>query len=444
MAEEEKPRKFTQIIGAIAATMGGLTLGTTIGWSSPAQDILIEGGVTQQQYPHISSIMCLGAATAQLYLFFTIDRLGRRWTMIIMACPIIACYALMGVINNWIVFLIARFWLGFCGGAFCVAAPTYIGEFADKHIRGTLGVMFQLLLVIGIEISYILGLAQNRLVLCFPLVAPPAICIIMMVFLPESPVLLKMKNKDAQMKKALKFYRGKDFNTTQDEKDIMDYIKSGEGTFKENMKKKSTINGFLILLVLHIVQQLGGINAVMFYAGNIFKSGNFFGLSSDACVVVLGATQIVSVGIATGLVDRVGRRILWLVSLGLMAVCLIITGVYFIIKSQDNETRTGPLPWSMIGELLSAGAKTYTGPIITAVNWILAYLVTVSYPYLDKSVGPGPVFLGYGVICILGFVFVLFFLVETKGRTLDEIQKALGEKPREAPGRKAASSSGAT
>lgn len=287
--------------------------------------------------------------------------------------------------------------------------------------------------------------------------APPAICILMMIFLPESPVLLKMKHKDEKSIKALKFYRGKDFDVTQDEKDIDDYIKSGEGTFKENMKKKSTINGFIILLVLHIVQQLSGINAIMFYAGSIFKSGNFFGLSSDICSCILGGTQIVAVSIATGLVDRVGRRILWLISLGTMAICLVITGVYFFIKLYDEETSkkvefilvfcicvyiagfclgTGPLPWSMIGEMLSAGAKTYTGPIITAVNWLLAYTVTVSYPYLDKAIGPGPVFLGYGVICILGFVFVLFFVIETRGKTLDEIQTALGGKEQEAPKRK--------
>lgn len=142
--------------------MGGLTLGTIIGWSSPAQDILLEGGVKDSQFPHISSIMCLGAASAQLYLFLTFDRLGRKWTMITVAFPIIVCYVVMGIFNHWIIFLVARFFLGFCGGAFCVAAPTYIGEYADKNIRGTLGVMFQLMLVIGIELSYILGLASNR------------------------------------------------------------------------------------------------------------------------------------------------------------------------------------------------------------------------------------------------------------------------------------------
>lgn len=288
---------------------------------------------------------------------------------------------------------------------------------------------------------------------------PPIVCILMMLFLPESPVFLKMKKKDDKCKNALQFYRGKDFDTTQDEKDIDGYISSGQGTFKENMKDKATINGFLILMVLHIVQQLSGINAIVFYATNIFKSGNFFGLSSNVCTVILGFNQILWVGLAVVLVDRVGRRILWLVSLGIMAVCLIVAGLYFIAKVYDEETSkkvefilvicvclyvagfclgAGPLPWSMIGELLSAGAKRYTAPIITAINWILAYLITVSYPYLDKGIGPGPVFIGYGVICILGFVFVLFFLVETKGKTLDEIQRALGEKPKDAPGKKTA------
>lgn len=142
--------------------MGGLALGTAIGWSSPGQDILIDDGVTEAQFPHISSIMCLGAATAQLYLFLTFDRLGRKWTMITIAIPIIGFYVLMGIINNWIVFLVSRFFIGFCCGAFCVAAPTYIGEYADQYIRGTLGVMFQLLLVIGILLAFFVGLGDSR------------------------------------------------------------------------------------------------------------------------------------------------------------------------------------------------------------------------------------------------------------------------------------------
>ncbi|KAI4467628.1 sugar transporter [Holotrichia oblita] len=288
-----------------------------------------------------------------------------------------------------------------------------------------------------------------RYALCLPLVLPPAICIVMMVFLPESPVLLKIKGKDDKMRQALIFYRGKNYDITHDEKDIEAYIKSSEGSFKENIKKKATINGFLMLLVMHVVQQLSGINAIMFYASFIFEEGNFFNLSSNVCVVILGGFQIIAVGIAAGVVDRLGRRLLWLISLGIMTICLIITGIYFIIGSYDTETAskiqfilviciclyvlgfclgTGPLPWAMIGEMLSAAAKSYTAPIVAAVNWLLGYLVTVSYPYLKESIGDGPVFLGYALVCILGFLYVLFVLIETKDKTLDEIQIALGSK----------------
>lgn len=268
----------------------------------------------------------------------------------------------------------------------------------------------------------------------------------MMVFLPDSPVFLKMKGKEEKMRNALTFFRGKDFDITQDEKDIDDYIKNGQGTFKETIKKKATINGFLMLLVMHIVQQLSGINAVMFYASSIFVEGDFFNLNNHVCVVILGAFQIFAVGIAVGVVDKVGRRILWLISLGIMAVCLTITAIYFFIDT-DIASKiqfilviciclyvlgfclgTGPLPWAMMGEMLSAAAKSYTGPIVAAINWLLAYVVTVSYPYLKESVGEGPVFLGYAVVCILGFLFVVFVLIETKDKTLDEIQTALGNK----------------
>ncbi|KAK9696466.1 Sugar transporter [Popillia japonica] len=215
-----------------------------------------------------------------------------------------------------------------------------------------------------------------------------------------------MKGKEEKMRNALTFFRGKDFDITQDEKDIDDYIKNGQ--------------------VMHIVQQLSGINAVMFYASSIFVEGDFFNLNNHVCVVILGAFQIFAVGIAVGVVDKVGRRILWLISLGIMAVCLTITAIYFFIDT-DIASKiqfilviciclyvlgfclgTGPLPWAMMGEMLSAAAKSYTGPIVAAINWLLAYVVTVSYPYLKES--------------------VVFVLIETKDKTLDEIQTALGNK----------------
>ena len=142
--------------------MGGFSLGTVIGWSAPAAAILEEEGFGVQARATISSIMCIGAAASQLYMAFTFDKFGRKWSMIIIAVLFIASFAVLGIYSNLYVYIAARVFNGFCGGAFCVVAPTYIGEIAHKDIRGALGLLFQLFLVSGILFVQILGLAHDR------------------------------------------------------------------------------------------------------------------------------------------------------------------------------------------------------------------------------------------------------------------------------------------
>lgn len=145
-----------------AANLGGFSLGTVIGWSSPAQGLIEKQlGRTGTDINFIGSIMPLGAATAQPLLAFILDPLGRKWTMILLGPLFIVGWIVLAIATNVALYCTGRFITGFCGGAFCVAAPTYIGELADKNVRGMLGVFFQLLLVIGILFSYALSFANS-------------------------------------------------------------------------------------------------------------------------------------------------------------------------------------------------------------------------------------------------------------------------------------------
>lgn len=137
-------------------------MGTVIGWSSPANKLIQQQlGTNTESLSWISSIMALGAASAQIFMALVIDRFGRKNTMLVLAPPFVVGWIILAFANSVPVYCLGRFVTGFCGGAFCVAAPTYIGELADKEIRGTLGVLFQLLLTMGIMVSYCLSLTES-------------------------------------------------------------------------------------------------------------------------------------------------------------------------------------------------------------------------------------------------------------------------------------------
>ncbi|KAF2885230.1 hypothetical protein ILUMI_20949 [Ignelater luminosus] len=446
----DNPKRLPQIIGAIAATMGGFSLGTVIGWSSPAKAPLeTEFNMTQDQFGWISSIMPLGAASAQIYMAFTLDLFGRRLSMLIIAIPFVIGFLILALSNSFAMFCLGRFITGFCGGAFCVAAPTYIGEMAEKGIRGTLSVLFQLLLVIGIFLSYALGEFKDLYALTVPLLFGPSTLFGILLFLPESPVFLLKKGKTELAQKSLQFYRGKNYDISSEMKEIEEYSKIDTETFINRFKTRACIKGFLMLLGMHIVQQLSGINAVIFYAHDIFKQAGAT-MSDGVNAIILSLVQIVFTIVSAYMVDRVGRKILWILSLSIMAGCLVVMGIYFMMKRNNEETAkdiawlpliiiclylagfslgAGPLPWVMIGEFLHSTVKGRLGSFITCFNWLLAFVVTKLFEPLVNKVGADVVYWFFAIICGLGLAYVILFVIETRNKTLEEIQIELGTPP---------------
>lgn len=430
--------------------MGGFGLGTVIGWASPATSYLDKHtDFSEAEVTWIASIMPLGAATATVVMAFCFDKIGRKWWMLILAIPFTLGWFLMVLMSMPLTYMVGRFITGFSGGAFCIVAPTYTAEIAEKSIRGRLGVFFQLLLVNGILFTYALGEFHNIIALTFPCALVPIIFAIIVFFMPESPVYNLKKKNDEKARKALQFFRGADYNIEPEIKEMAEYANVGtDESFWSVLKKKSTLMGSLMLLGMHCFQQLSGINVVMFYAHKIFEmSGS--SLPPGISAIILGVVQVFATAVAAYVVDRFGRKLLLIISLGTMCVCQVILGIYFMIDASNHELAktlgfapllsiclylvgfslgAGPLPFTLLGELLPNRVKGGIGSFATFCNWMLALCITGSFPYLVDWVGPSIVFLTYAVLCAVGVVFVIFILIETKNKSLDEIQKELGEK----------------
>jgi SP family facilitated glucose transporter-like MFS transporter 8 len=165
--------------------------------------------------------------------------------------------------------------------------------------------------------------------------------------------------------------------------------------------------------------------------------------------IIVGVIQVVFTFISTLVIDRLGRRILLIISDIVMAICTLLIGVFFFLKADYQDVSNlgwlpltsvclfivafslgyGPIPWMMVGELFAPNIKGIASSLACILNWILAFLVTRFYQDLATSFGIHTTFWIFAAISLIGTVFVFFVVPETKGKTLREIQKELGGSP---------------
>lgn len=444
---------------SIAATLGALAAGSMLGWSSPVSFKIRQDNftyydfeVTELQIDWISSIINLGAAAVCFPIGLIMDSIGRKKTMLCLVLPFTVGWLLITFGSSVGMLIAGRFITGIAGGAFCVTAPAYTSEIAQDSIRGTLGSYFQLMIVIGILFSYVVGsytsiFVFNILCTCIPIVFG-----IVFFFMPESPSYLVVKNKDEEAKKALIKLRGRNYDVDHELQLLQrkaEEARNNPVAFTSAITKKTAIKALIICYSLMLFQQLSGINAVIFNTAAIFESA---GASIDPSIatIIIGVIQVIATFTSTLVVDRLGRRILLLLSALIMCVCSTSLGVFFFLKDAHGDDSSivlaigwlplvalslfiiafslgfGPIPWMMAGELCMIDIKAFVGSTAGTFNWLLSFTVTSTFNSLNQAIGAGQVFWMFAGIMLVGFVFIFFVVPETKGKSVDEIQLMLG------------------
>lgn len=219
------------------------------------------------------------------------------------------------------------------------------------------------------------------------------------------------------------------------------------------MTRPSTRRALFISLGLMVFLQLSGINIVMFYTVSIFASAKT-GIEPELATILVGAMQVLATFVAAMIVDRVGRRILLLVSIVVMSLSLLMLGVYFQLKQQNGDESVeainwlpvfalclyivafslgfGPIPWLMVGELFAPDVKGVAGSAAGSFSWLFAFAVTKSFVNVQSAIGTGGTFFLLAGFSLVGTVFVWLVVPETKGKSLAEIQRMLGGGQQEA------------
>ncbi|TMW48141.1 hypothetical protein DOY81_006774 [Sarcophaga bullata] len=451
---ESNSRTLPQYVAALAAAGGAFAAGTVLGWTSPAQTQLEQGGysfpVGPAEFSWIGSAMTLGAAFVCIPIGFLINLVGRKLTMLLLVLPFTLGWCLLIWATNIEMMYTARFILGVSGGAFCVTAPMYTGEIAHKDIRGTLGSFFQLMITAGILFVYAIGAGLNVFWMSIVCGILPLVFGAVFVFMPESPTYLVTKDKNESAIKSIQWLRGKDYDYRME----IEELKETERKIKENpvsigsaLMRPITIKALSISLGLMFFQQLCGINAVVFYTTKIFEDAKT-GIDPKLATIIVGIMQFIATFVSVMVVDKLGRRLLLLVSAIVMAASTIAMGVYFYL--QDHEVSVvnlgwlpvcslcifiimfsigfGPVPWLMMGELFASDIKGVAGSIAGTSNWLLAFIVTKTFGNLQTAMGNGETFWLFSGITLVGAIFVFVFVPETKGKSLNEIQDLLAGK----------------
>jgi sugar porter (SP) family MFS transporter len=447
-------KKLPQYLAGIAATLGAVAAGMVLGWTSPAGKAGVnitrdyEIPMTEAEFSWIGSLTTLGAGAMCIPIGIIADLIGRKTAMLLMVVPFTVGWLLIIFSDSLLMFYFGRFITGASGGAFCVAAPLYTAEICESEIRGTLGSYFQLMLTIGILITYVLGAAiQNMKTLSIISAFMPLIFFAVFFFMPESPVYYLKKDNEDAARKSLVRLRGNQYNVDaelQAHRQVLEETQRSGGSFLVSIRSRATMKAFIIAYGLMLFQQMSGVNSIIFYSTDIFQRAGS-DIDPNVATIIVGAVQVVSVFVGTLIVDRLGRRILLLSSIAVMFLATFMLGVYFYCIDHttafDNikwfaliplcvflilfSLGFGPIPWMMMPEIFAPEVKGIAGSSACLFNWLMAFVVTKFYSDMTQAVQSYGTFWIFSLFCVVGIAFVYFLVPETKGKTLDQIQREL-------------------
>jgi MFS transporter, SP family, arabinose:H+ symporter len=378
---------------------------------------------------------------------FLSDRFGRR--RVLFLCAIL--YALSGVLSaiprTFVEFLIARFISGLGIGASSMICPVYIAELAPAARRGRLGTLFQFGIVSGIFITLFINARIQgagdevwntavgwRWMLAAEVL--PAVGLLSLLFVvPESPRWLLTRGREAEARGILERVAGPEHAGEQ--------IAAMRGVGAEEEGRLAELFGarfrrpLLIAVVLMAVSQFCGINAIMYYSTKIFTTAGVGVQDAFSSSVMVGLVNFLFTFVAIAWVDRAGRRPLLIIGLAVQVFALAAVGLMFhsgyhgvllmvgvLVFIAAFAMALGPIPWILCSEIFPTRIRGRAMSIATFTIWTACYAVAQTFPMLNDSpaVGPALTFGVYAACSLLGLIFVLAAVPETKGRRLEEIE----------------------
>jgi len=407
--------------------------------------------VSEFEASWIGSLMPLAGLVGSIIGGPLLEALGRKTTILLTAIPFVVAGLLVTFAQDVYMIYAGRSLTGFCIGIVSLSMPVYLAETIHPEVRGTLGLLPTTFGNGGVMLCYVLGFWLNWSYLALVSAILPLPFLILMITIPETPRYLISQNKAVEARSSLQWLRGAGYDISMELSDMeqMALIQKKSKLKLKDLFGVANVRPFIISAGLMLFQQFSGINAVMFYSVSIFeKSGS--SIDPNMATIILGVVNICATVVANALIDRVGRKVLLYVSDAGMILSLGVFGAYFYMKDVARadppgwvplvalmvyvvcfSVGFGPIPWLMMGEVFPARIRGAAASLATAFNWACTFLVTKTFMDLQMSLGAHGAFWLFACICVASVFFIIFFVPETQGKTLEEIEnmfKPEGEK----------------
>jgi MFS transporter, SP family, arabinose:H+ symporter len=428
----------------VVAALGGLLFGFDTAVISGTTSALSQVfDLSSKSLGITVSIAIWGTVVGAMFAAFPGERYGRRDSLRGLAVFYLVSALGCALAWSWWSLVVFRFIGGLGIGGSSVLAPMYIAEVAPAKWRGRLVGLFQFNVVFGILLAYFsnylialvhLGGAEWRWDLGVA-AFPAALFFVMLFTIPRSPRWLVKKGRVAEARSVLQMTGDENY-----ERDLQEIVESIDVEQKQAAEKLfSRRYAFPIFLAVSIgmFNQLSGINAILYYLNDIFAHAGFSRISGNLQAVAIGATNLAFTMIAMSVIDRLGRKTLLLVGSVGTAACLAGVSAIFFSHSHENllvwllvgyiaffAFSQGAVIWVYISEVFPNTVRAKGQSLGSFSHWFMNALISGIFPLMAASSGAYP-FVFFSVMMVLQFFVVLFVYPETKGFTLEEMQKEM-------------------
>jgi sugar porter (SP) family MFS transporter len=425
----------------LIATMGGLMFGFDIAIISGAVPFIQPYfGWNELQLGWGVSSLLVGAIAGSFGSGILTDRYGRKKVLIVVALFFAVSCALTALAGSSVLFVSARLFGGLAVGAASVLSPMYVAEVSPPKNRGMLVAVYQLTIVLGILCSYTINYwlhdVENNWRWMFATgIVPSVLFFIGLFFIPESPRWLYKAGRVEESLKVLTRVGGEALAKMEISEIAESLSANAPAVSRGELFRPSSRKVMLVGFFLAVLVQISGINTIIDYAPKILLAAGVEIKNALLQTSLLGLINFIFTFVAIIFIDKVGRRLLYLIGSMGMAVTLVLLALSFYLKLDGIFTLVcimlflmffssciGPVFWTLVSEIFPNRIRGKALAFASFTQWIFNFLVVLLFPHFLAIIGGAVTFLFLAVMSFVQWLFTYMYVPETKGKSLEEIE----------------------
>ena len=428
---------------SIVTALGGFLFGFDTAVISGAEKAIQQlWNLNAFEHGFTISIALIGTVLGAMFGGIPSDRLGRRQTLRWIAVLYLVSAVGAALAPSWVPFMIFRFLGGLGVGASSVTAPLYISEISPAKSRGKLVGLFQFNIVFGILIAYLsnyllANVGDHSWRFMLGVQAIPSVAFLLFLFrVPESPRWLLLHGRLDEGREVLRI-----INPTTVEADVAAILTSQSlaGQQSESLWAAQYRTPVLLAVAFAFFNQVSGINAIIYYAPRIFEMTGLGQGSALLSSAGIGLVNFAFTLLGVNVIDRFGRRTLMLIgSVGLIATLALVARAFYLeqfggvlvpvllfVYIAFFAFSQGAVIWVFISEIFPNAVRAKGQALGSSTHWVMATVIAFTFPYFAEHLGGGHTFAFFAVMMVLQLLFVWRFMPETKGMSLEQVDKTL-------------------